>query len=109
MESAICVIFTTVDSRTKAKMIAQTLIAEKLAACVQIGSEIKSVYVWRGKTHSEIEFPITIKTSVSKASEIKARFMALHDYECPEWVCLKAEASKEYFDWVEKSCFNKCP
>ncbi|MFR6032754.1 MAG: divalent cation tolerance protein CutA [Bacilli bacterium] len=35
-----------------------TLIAEKLAACVQIGSEIKSVYVWRGKTHSEIEFTL---------------------------------------------------
>lgn len=104
MESEICVVFSTVDSKTKAKIIAETLVFERLAACVQIGSEIKSVYVWQGKPRNEIEFPLIIKTSASKIAELKSRFMELHNYECPEWVCIKAEASKKYFDWVEESC-----
>lgn len=106
MENEICLIFTTTNSRTKAETIAETLVSEKLAACVQIGSEIKSVYVWEGKSYNETEFPITIKASVSRLDELKARFSDLHNYECPEWVCLKAEASAGYFDWVEKSCKN---
>ncbi|CDI75734.1 CutA1 divalent ion tolerance domain-containing protein, putative [Eimeria praecox] len=41
--------FSTASSRKEARDIAQHLVMERLAACVQIVPEVESVYEWKGE------------------------------------------------------------
>ncbi len=61
MENAIQII-TTTDSKAAAERIARELVEQRLAACVQIGGPITSVYRWQGKMETAEEWTCTIKT-----------------------------------------------
>ncbi len=52
---------TTVANREEARQIARTLLAERLAACVQL-VEIESHYIWKGEEKAEPEVMLLIKT-----------------------------------------------
>lgn len=58
MENKVAVIETTCAGAESAKLIAETLVFERFAACAQIGSPITSIYRWKGKVENSEEFPI---------------------------------------------------
>ena len=107
MENTICCIISTFPEKRSLESIAKTLLDEHLVACVQIGSPITSHYVWNGARECEREIPITLKTSPKVLDKLYQRYVQLHPYECPEWVVIKGEASKAYYEWVEQSCEGK--
>ena len=107
MDNKICLILSTTDSREHAEMIADTLVFEHLAACVQIGAALRSTYYWEGNAQTESEYPLSIKTTFQNVEKLRKRFMQLHTYKCPQWICLQAEASQDYAKWVEESCSDK--
>lgn len=82
--------------------IANVLIEERLAACVNI-SEVKSYFRWEGEQCIEREDLLMIKTTKKKIKEIISRITELHSYEIPEIIALPIiEGYDNYLKWVEE-------
>ena len=62
-------VFTTVNDRLKAKEIAETLLNEKLAACVQINGPLTSLYKWEGRLVEDEEWLLIIKSNEENYDE----------------------------------------
>lgn len=99
MQGKIAIIRTTAASRESAKLIAETLVFEKFAACAQIESPIISIYRWRGKSECAEEFPVSIKTSPERLDAAARRLVEIHPYECPQIIASFADASEDYAKW----------
>ncbi|HLS51296.1 MAG TPA: divalent-cation tolerance protein CutA [Burkholderiaceae bacterium] len=85
-----------------AKRIAHYLVEEGLAACVNLGAEMLSMYMWKGQLEGNSEVPFTIKTTRGNMPKLAARLSELHPYEVPELVVLPViGGSKAYLDWVK--------
>ena len=94
---------TTLANRAEARRIAQTLLAEKLAACVQL-LDIESHYVWKSEAIAEPEVMLIAKTPAALFEAVIARIRALHPYELPEIVAQSFAAGfTPYLDWIEKN------
>ncbi len=98
----ICVILTTTADKKSANQLSAILLRKNLAACIQ-RIRIKSRYMWKDEVQNDREFLLIIKTLRKNRKKIKAIFDSHHPYELPEFVCLKADSSKAYKKWVEKS------
>lgn len=87
----------------KAQEIADALVAERLAACVNAINPVRSTYVWRSKVEREAEVTLLIKTTADRMGALTARIRAMHPYELPEVIALAVEGSEghlPYLDWV---------
>jgi uncharacterized protein involved in tolerance to divalent cations len=94
------VILTTTASEAEAETIAEALLAERLAACVQL-MPIRSRYVWKGELARDDEILLLIKTRTVLFEPVRARIRALHSYETPEIVMLPASGvDAEYLAWI---------
>jgi periplasmic divalent cation tolerance protein len=97
-------IISTAGSREEASRIAQTLVAEKFAACVNIVGPIESVYRWQGKVENAEEFLMLVKTTQARSSAAMSRIRELHSYEIPEAIALDIDSgSPEYLKWIRES------
>jgi len=74
----------------RAEALARTLVAERLAACVNVHGPMISTYRWKGAVEREAERQIVIE----------ARLRELHPYELPEFVVIDVTASVAYGGWV---------
>jgi len=84
-----------------ADRIAETLVAERLAACVSRIDGVRSVYRWRGAVERSEEVQLVAKTDDAAVSRLCQRIRALHPYEVPEIVALDVVwALPEYACWV---------
>ena len=93
-------ILSTASTRDEASRIAEALVAERLAACVQL-SPIESWYRWEGKIEHAPETRLHIKTTADRADQVRDRIRALHSYEVPEIVILPlGGGSAEYLEWI---------
>ena len=93
-------VLTTVPSDALGEEIATALVTEHLAACVNIGAPMTSVYRWRGNVERETERQLVIKTFADRLAAVRQRLKELHSYELPEFIVLSATASDEYLAWV---------
>ncbi len=99
----IILIMTSVDEEEAAQGMAQALVEQKLAACVQISPAGVSIYEWDGEVCSEEEFYLNIKTDTSHEDAVVKWLEENHPYETPEIVSLNAKASRDYHDWLSQS------
>ncbi|MES2254759.1 MAG: divalent-cation tolerance protein CutA [Pseudomonadota bacterium] len=91
---------TTVATRDDARRIADALLSERLAACVQF-LEIESHYVWKGERMAEPEVMLLAKTRADLFDRAIARIRTLHPYETPEIVAQNFSAGfAPYLTWV---------
>jgi periplasmic divalent cation tolerance protein len=86
---SLLLVFSNAPDEDTAQRIAETLVHERLAACVNITGPMQSVYRWHGAVERAQEFGLLIKTSASRFAEMAARLQALHPYEVPEIVALR--------------------
>jgi periplasmic divalent cation tolerance protein len=93
-------ILTTMPDDTRAGELAQTLVVEGLAACVNVHGPMVSTYRWKGEVEHEAERQVVIKTTRERLPAIEERLRALHPYELPELVVIAAESSDAYGRWV---------
>jgi periplasmic divalent cation tolerance protein len=88
-------------NRDDARRVAGALLAEKLAACVQL-MEIESHYAWKGELRHEPEVMLLAKTHADLFERTIARIKALHPYETPEIVAQSFSAGfAPYLNWIE--------
>ena len=98
-------VFTTLPDATQAHAIAQTLVAEGLAACVSQQAPCTSVYRWQGKIEHATEVPLFIKTTPEQYAQLQQRLTELHPYDVPEIIAVPVtQGLPAYLDWVKASC-----
>ena len=98
------VAYTTVGKKADAHRIAETIIEEGLAACVNILPGLTSVYRWKGKTVTAKEFLLVIKTRKSLIPVLEKKIRSLHPYELPEFITMDIPyGSKDYLQWLSQS------
>ncbi len=83
--------------------LADALVIEKLAACVNALPGLRSTYVWQGEVCRDAEVLLVIKTTRERFTALEARVLELHPYEVPEIIALPIEAGhKPYLDWLQR-------
>src|SRR6266699_3415960 len=97
-------VFITATNGEEAARLAEMLVGARLAACVQILPEVKSVYRWKGKIERQPEVLLVAKTVNSKFADLEREVRALHSYETPEIAALPIAACSDlYLEWISDS------
>lgn len=97
------VVLVTCGSEEEAAKIANSLVEERLAACVNIISPVRSIYRWEGKIWDEREWMLVIKTLKKRFEDLEKKVKSIHSYSVPEIVALPiAEGSASYIKWLEE-------
>ncbi|KPL18734.1 MAG: hypothetical protein AMJ92_06630 [candidate division Zixibacteria bacterium SM23_81] len=97
------VVYVSVGSEQESLTIARTLVEERLAACVNLLPQIRSVYRWEGKICDEPEYYLIIKTRQSLFGALQERIRALHSYDVPEIIALPiVEGLHAYLEWIKQ-------
>ena len=84
--------------------IAERVVGERLAACVNVIPGVRSVYRWNDDVQTSQEVLGIMKTTRSAVGDLKRRVLELHPYEVPEFIVIPIESgSPSYLDWVTSS------
>lgn len=95
------IILCTCPDRTTAERIAETVVSERLAACVNIAPGLTSIYRWEGQVQREAELLLLIKTRQAVYPQLEARIRELHPYQVPELIALPIQTgSAAYLNWI---------
>lgn len=106
--SEVLLVLTNTPDRATAERIAEALVTEQLAACVNILAGCTSLYRWEGKLERAGEVPLLIKTTRDAYPQLETRLRQLHPYELPEIIALPLSAGlPEYLDWVAQETTSK--
>lgn len=97
-------VFVTVPHVNEAETIARELVEEKLAACVNMVKNIRSIYRWEGKVEDGEEILLIIKSREDLFPELQKRVKKLHSYTVPEIISIPIlGGSEEYLGWLKDS------
>lgn len=97
------IIFTTCSKPEIAEKIAQVLVKEGLAACVNILPPMRSIYTWHGVVESATEHLLLIKCLTKRYAAIEERLSAIHPYEIPEIIALPiTQGLPAYLAWLNQ-------
>ena len=101
-------VLSTASSAAEGKKIAQHLVKEGLAACVNVVPRISSFFFWDGKLCEEREVLILAKTERGKKAQMIKKIKELHSYAVPEVLFLKvAGGNRKYLQWVGEMAGKK--
>ncbi len=93
--SDVALFYATFPNMAEAEHVAEAVLAEQLAACVNILAPCTSLYRWHGKTERADEVPALFKTRPMLARRLRDRIVALHSYDLPvieEWPATAGDA-----------------
>jgi periplasmic divalent cation tolerance protein len=94
-------VYVTAKDLAEAKLIAATVVEERLAACANILGGIQSIYWWDGKLCEDDEVALVLKTSEQRKAELIDRIKELHSYEVPSITCLPiADGNPDFLKWI---------
>ncbi len=97
------VVFITASNEDEASKIARALVEGRLAACVNIIRNIRSVYTWQGKVEDEAEVLMIAKTRRDLFNSLSAKVRELHSYKVPEIIAAPiVEGSADYLKWLKE-------
>lgn len=103
MSDSIVIALSTCPDEPTAKAIAEALVKEGLAACVNRVPGVRSTYFWDGRLQDDAEILLIIKTAAARLEELTSRLAALHPYDVPETVALRVIGGNEaYLRWVRE-------
>jgi periplasmic divalent cation tolerance protein len=102
--------YCTCPDEDSARRIAEALVAERLAACVNRLPGIASTYRWQGKVAIDSEHLLLIKTTAARFEALRTRLLALHPYDLPELIAVPVEqAHAPYLAWVREATAEAPP
>jgi len=98
----VLVVITNLPDRAAAEKLADVLVEQRVAACVNILAPCRSVYRWKDALQHDEEHPMLIKTTSERYPALEAAIRAGHPYELPEIIAVPAvRGLPAYLDWVE--------
>jgi periplasmic divalent cation tolerance protein len=102
--NAILLCYCTCPNPATAQRLADALVTESLAACVNRLPGIHSTYRWEGGVTTDREELLLIKTTSGGFEAMKVRLLELHPYDLPEVIAVPVEhGHAAYLDWVRGS------
>jgi len=97
----ILVVFCTCPDENVARELARGLVEQRLAACVNILPEIRSIYRWQGAVSEDGESLMVIKTSRSAWERLENWLNRNHPYDLPELIAMPVDQGlPAYLEWV---------
>ncbi len=100
-DEQLSLILVTAPSQEVANQLAQGLVTERLAACVNVVPQVTSTYVWEGKLEQTAEALMIIKTRRSRYAELEQHIRTHHPYDTPEIVEIPVgRVAQQYWQWV---------
>ena len=104
-ETGNIVVLITTATEDEARRIAEILVNQRKAACVNIVPRVNSLFWWEGKLDSAQESLLIIKARSSKLKEITELVKKTHSYEVPEIIALPIiGGNKDYLRWLDITC-----
>jgi periplasmic divalent cation tolerance protein len=99
------VVLITTSSEEEAHKIAELLVNERKAACVNIVPRVDSLFWWKDKLNSAQESLLMVKSKASLFLEIINLVKEIHSYEVPEIIALPIIAgSEDYLKRLDIAC-----
>ncbi len=109
MTEKVILAFSSCPNATVAQQLAEAVVTEKLATCVNRVTGISSTYLWDGRLQDDSEVLLIMKTVESRLAALTARVIELHPYELPEVVAVEASGgNEEYLQWVRMGVTRAC-
>ena len=103
-ETDFIIVLTTFPISGDVEAFARTLVAEKVAACVNVLPAMRSIYSWKGAIENSNEHQLVIKTTDARRGELEARLKSLHPYETPEFLVIPiVEGSSDFLAWLSEN------
>jgi periplasmic divalent cation tolerance protein len=94
-------VITNLPDRAAAERLAERLVGERLAACVNILAPCRSVYRWKDALQHDEEHPMLIKTTAERYPALERVLREGHPYELPEIIAVPIDRGlPAYLDWV---------
>ena len=94
-------IYITAGSVEEARIIGNKLVSDKLAACVNIIDNVRSMYWWEGEVQDDKEVILIAKTKESLVPELVEKVRSIHSYSCPCIVSLPIlDGNRAFLDWI---------
>jgi periplasmic divalent cation tolerance protein len=94
-------VLTNLPDRAAAEQLADALVEQRVAACVNILAPCRSVYRWKGAVQHDEEHPMLIKTTAERYPALEKALRAAHPYELPEIIAVPIERGlPAYLEWV---------
>ncbi|QLH41341.1 MAG: divalent-cation tolerance protein CutA [Coxiellaceae bacterium] len=94
-------ILCTCPDKMTAERLANLVINNQLAACVNIIGNITSVYHWEGNIATNDECLLLIKTSTQRYALLEKTLKAAHPYDVPEIIAIDIQQGlPAYLDWI---------
>lgn len=98
------IVLSTAGSEDEARKIANHLVEQRLAACVNLIPRVESIYRWQGKVESSAEWLLLIKTTADRFPAVRDAIRELHSYDLPECIAISIkDGSAEYMNWLADS------
>ena len=98
------VVLITTPSKEEAERIARDLLSKKLAACVNIVSDVKSLFWWEEKIDEANECLLVIKTRLDQMKELIESVKQIHSYTVPEIIALPIiTGNTRYLEWINQT------
>ena len=98
------VVLVTAGSVEEGTRIGDALVAEHLAACVNMISGVRSCFIWEGRSQTANECLLICKTTRDTLERLVTRVKELHSYTVPEVIALPVVAGlPAYLAWVGES------
>ncbi len=97
------VVLTTLPAGVDAETLARELVEARVAACVNVLPEVRSIYEWDESVQVEREQQLIIKTAQGRVSELWTALRSRHPYDTPEFVVLPiVDGNADYLDWLRR-------
>ena len=97
------VVLCTCASAEEAAKIARHLVENRLAACVTIVPQVRSIYRWKGVVEDATEWLLMVKSRRGLVEKLSAEIASLHSYQVPEVVALPlVDGSPAYLNWLDR-------
>lgn len=95
------VILITASIDEEAEKIANRLLTQRKAACVNIIPKVRSLFWWKGELDSADEAVLIVKSKASLVDEIVSLVKEAHSYEVPEVIALPLiGGNPDYLSWM---------
>ena len=102
------VVLVTAKNVDEANKIADGLVKDRLAACVNVVKNIRSIFWWEGRVDNSDEALLILKSRKILLKKIIQKVKSLHSYQLPEIIALPiVDGSKDYLKWVDESTRSK--
>ena len=101
------IVYITCENIEQASAIGAKLVEEKLAACVNIIDQMRSIYLWEGKIEEGVEVILLAKTKESLIKPLTNRVKSLHSYTCPCVISLPIlGGNADFIRWIDKETLS---